>query len=975
VASLSLVFDILAKDRASQEFRKVGDAAEGAGKRAGGMGSAVKSAMKIAAGAIAAAGIGKMLGDSIKEASDLGESINAVNVTFGDAADGIKKLGKEAADAVGLSQSQFHGLAVQFSSFATAIAGKGGDVTKTMKDLTTRGADFASVMNLDVNEAMGIFQSGLAGESEPLRKFGIDLSAAAVESYAYANGIAESGKKLTETEKVQSRYGLLMEQTAKTQGDFANTSDSLANVQRRLSANWDNLQATVGQKVLPILEKVSGWVVDKGLPLLQRFGGWIQDKLGPIFTTVFGEIKGAIYAFAAAWEYNDGEITSSGLPGFMERVGYIARQVFDWIKSTGIPALKDFAGWINRNRDVIIPVTIALGSMLAAFKAFMFIKNVTLAVKAFNLMLLANPIGLVVAALAGLVTGLVIAYKRSDTFREIVDKAFAAVAAAGKWMWENVLKPAFGFLMDYWTAVAKAVMWAWENLIKPAWSALQSVISFLWKNVLKPYFTFIINLWTEVAKGIGRVWESILKPVFKTFGEWVGKLKEGFRTGVNAIGKIWDGLKSKLSAPVQWVVDVVWNNGLRKLWNTINNLWGGKNLPAFSMGGGAPNKGTSTRGGLRAANGAVLPGWSPGRDIHTFVSPTGGRLHLSGGEAVMVPEFTRAVGGKAGVDYLNQLARRQGDAALQAALGMGGQRLAKGGIIDLPGWLDALVGITPGMGGIKGILSSLTGGGAGGGLLGSGMVSLAKTVGSKMIGAAKSLFDDKNAATSTVTGWDRTGWTLMEDGSWLPPPHLRGIGKGVGNWQQMWAAVKSSPVGRFARLTSWLRPGDPGLHGQGRAIDIAGSVPYPMGNSRREMAAINRWIAANFPNSRELIYTPGINLFGGRPHTFNARTRGDHWDHVHWGMKDGGVLGAGVYDRGGLLPPGLTLAYNGTGKPERIRTAEQEAALRGPAQFVGNLYLDSGEFLGKVRGEARAVMTADKDRVGLNVRSAGTSRY
>jgi phage-related minor tail protein len=701
------------------------------------------------------------------------------------------------------------------------------------------------------------------------------------------------------------------------------------------------------------------------------FKNRVLEVVEPVAKRVFDfmgrameEISGGVSAFAAAWRENDGQITSSGLPGFLEQLAYSGRQIFDWLKANVVPVLKDSASWFMRNRDVIIPVVGALGAMYAAFKTFMFIKSVTLAVKAFNLMLMANPIGLVVLALVGLVAGLVIAYKRSETFREIVDKAFSAVAAAGKWMWENVLKPAFGFLMDYWTAVAKAVMWAWENLIKPAWSALQSVISSLWKNVLKPYFTFIIDLWTAVAKGIGRAWEDWIKPTFKTFGDWIGTLREGFRTGVDAIGRIWDGLKSKLSTPVQWVMDVVWNNGLRKLWHTINNLWGGKDdLPTFRLGGPVANVGTSTRGGFRAAAGGVLPGWSPGRDIHTFVSPTGGRLHLSGGEAVMVPEFTRAVGGKAGVDYLNQLARRQGDAALQTALGMGGQRFAKGGIIDLPGWLDALVGITPGMGGIKSILDSLTGGGAGGGLFGSGLVSLAKTVGSKMLGAAKGLFDGKNAATSTVTGWDRTGWTLMEDGSWLPPPHLRGIGKGVGNWQQMWAAVKSSPVGRFARLTSWLRPGDPGLHGQGRAIDIAGSVPYPMGNSRGEMAAINRWIAANFPNSRELIYTPGINLYGGRPHTFNARTRADHWDHVHWGMKNGGVLGAGVYDRGGLLPPGWA-GFNTSGQVERVLNGPQddyfrrfvEVAERGPSQFVGDLYLDSGEFLGKVRGEAAAVV-------------------
>ena len=60
---------------------------------------------------------------------------------------------------------------------------------------------------------------------------------------------------------------------------------------------------------------------------------------------------------------------------------------------------------------------------------------------------------------------------------------------------------------------------------------------------------------------------------------------------------------------------------------------------------------------LKFADGGVLPGYTPGRDVHDFYSPTGGHLGLSGGEAIMRPEFTRAVGGKAGVDRINREAR------------------------------------------------------------------------------------------------------------------------------------------------------------------------------------------------------------------------------------------------------------------------------------------------------------------------------
>ena len=98
-----------------------------------------------------------------KEASDLGESINAVAVVFGDSSKEILKLSNAASKSVGLSKKDFNSLAVQFSSFATKIAGKGGKVSSVIEKLTKRSADFASVMNIDVADAAAKFQSGLAG--------------------------------------------------------------------------------------------------------------------------------------------------------------------------------------------------------------------------------------------------------------------------------------------------------------------------------------------------------------------------------------------------------------------------------------------------------------------------------------------------------------------------------------------------------------------------------------------------------------------------------------------------------------------------------------------------------------------------------------------------------------------------------------------------------------------------------------------
>lgn len=103
--------------------------------------------------------------------------------------------------------------------------------------------------------------------------------------------------------------------------------------------------------------------------------------------------------------------------------------------------------------------------------------------------------------------------------------------------------------------------------------------------------------------------------------------------------------------------------------------------------------------------------------------------------------------------------------------------------------------------------------------------------------------------------------------------------------QQMLAVLSRALPG--TRLTSGLRPGDPGFHGRNRAGDFAGA----RAGDTAAMAAINRWIAGAFPNAAELIYTPGINLKNGRPHTYSPAVRADHYDHVHWANLGGASAG------------------------------------------------------------------------------------
>ena len=211
---------------------------------------------------------------ALKFASDLEESFNAVSVVFGEATDQIVEFGSTAATSLGLAQSEFNAAAVVLGS-ALQNAGFSADFAaeKTI-ELTTRAADMASVFNTDVDQALGAIQAALRGEIDPIERFGVGLSAVTVEAKALELGLADSKDEITAYAKTQARLALIMEQTDKVAGDFANTADSTANSLRIAKAQAIDLAAEFGEKMLPTINKVIAAVRE----MLGRFGDLTDEQ-------------------------------------------------------------------------------------------------------------------------------------------------------------------------------------------------------------------------------------------------------------------------------------------------------------------------------------------------------------------------------------------------------------------------------------------------------------------------------------------------------------------------------------------------------------------------------------------------------------------------------------------------------------------------------------------------------------------------
>lgn len=565
----------------------------------GGATNKFKALGAVVAGVFAAKIVWDFGAKAVESASNLNESLNAVKVSFGNANAEIVALGENAATRLGLSQSAFNSIAVQFSAFAQTIAGEGGNVAGVIDELSTRGADFASVMNLDVNDALRIFQSGLAGETEPLRKYGIDLSAAAVEQYALARGIWDGNGAMTEAQKVQARYGSLMEQTNKVAGDFANTSDGLANAQRIAGAKMEDASAALGSAFLPIIAQITSTLADTFIPVLKVIGDWMAEN--PAIVTAVAVALGILavalgIAAVAQWAMNAAlyanPITWIVLAvvaalGVLIAIIVVIVQNWDaiaaWFGAVFGPIIQWFGDlftwlWVS----VIEPIVNFIGAIFTWLWESIF-QPVINAIGALFTWLWENilqPIWLGFTLAIGIVAA-IFTWLWQSVFEPLVN----AMAAIFKWLYENVVKPVFD-------AIGAVFKWIYDSIIKPvfanielAFKALGIIFEWLYKNIVKPVFD-------SVAAAFKWVWESIIKPIIDFITSAVETVGDVIRTVFGAIKGFFEdafkGVVGVIRGPVNAVIGFINTliTGLNKIQIKIPDWvpeWGGKTI-GFNIG-------------------------------------------------------------------------------------------------------------------------------------------------------------------------------------------------------------------------------------------------------------------------------------------------------------------------------------------------------------------------------------------------------
>ena len=234
--------------------------------------------------------------DIIMAASDMNESLGKMNVVFGDNAKAVEEWANKSDTAMGMSKQSAIEAAGTYGNLFQAFGLGQEPAQKMSTSLVQLASDMASFNNTSIDDAILALRSGLSGETEPLKKFGVALSDARLKEQALAMGLIKSTKEAwTPAAKAQASYALIMQDTKLAQGDFARTADGTANTMRILSAQMQNAKAALGGALLPVFQATL-LIMKPLIAGIKMFGDFLQKHADDVKVFTI-----AILAFAAAW--------------------------------------------------------------------------------------------------------------------------------------------------------------------------------------------------------------------------------------------------------------------------------------------------------------------------------------------------------------------------------------------------------------------------------------------------------------------------------------------------------------------------------------------------------------------------------------------------------------------------------------------------------------------------------------------------
>ena len=309
-------------------------------------------------------------GAAIKFASDFQESMNKVDVAFGNSRNEVKQFAKTTLKEFGIAEGSALDMAALFGDMATSMGLSTNAAAGMSTQLVGLAGDLASFKNIDIEQAQTALAGVFTGETESLKRLGVVMTEVNLKNFAMEQGMNANIKTMSQAEKVALRYEFIMAKTANAQGDFSRTSGGAANQMRIFQESLKELAARFGEIILPVFTKLVTFLNG----LIQRFGdlsptvkkailifGGVVAALGPVIA-IIGSLLTMAPAIGAALTLMTGPI---GLVvAALTAVGVVIYKNWAGIKAALIKVGNYFIELYNNS----LPIQLAVDAIIMQFK-------------------------------------------------------------------------------------------------------------------------------------------------------------------------------------------------------------------------------------------------------------------------------------------------------------------------------------------------------------------------------------------------------------------------------------------------------------------------------------------------------------------------------------------------------------------------------------------------------------------------------
>jgi phage-related protein len=459
---------------------------------------------------VALAAIGGLAKGAIDSASALQQSTGGVESVFAEHAAQVKAYAADAATNVGLATSQYQDLATVIGSQLKNMGVPMEAVAGQTNDLVTLGADLAATFGGTTADAVSALSSLLRGERDPIERYGVSINEAAVQAQMAEMGLSGLSGEAEKNAKLQATLALLTKQTADAQGQFAREADTAAGAQQIAAAEAENARAKIGEGLLPVYTE------------LQTILGQVATFLGENATAVTGVVT-AVGALAA------GVLVVNG-------------------------ALKAYAAVQAIVRGATVLWTGAQWALNAAMNA--------------------NPIGLIIAAIAAVVAIVIYLWNNCEGFRDAVLAIWEAIKTAAEVAW-NWIKDTVTGVID----TVKGHIELFKAAAELVWARIKAAAAAVWNWIKTNVIRIVIEIQKKIELfklAVELVWNAI-KSAASTAWNWIkstiSSIVAGIQTTIqtwgNRINTVWNGIKT--AASTVWTsIKTAGQNALNVILTPIN---------------------------------------------------------------------------------------------------------------------------------------------------------------------------------------------------------------------------------------------------------------------------------------------------------------------------------------------------------------------------------------------------------------------